>query len=356
MGYIYLVTNLINGKKYVGQTTRTIEKRWKEHQEGAFISRLDFYFYKALRKYGIENFEIKEIEQCSNELLDEKEIEYIEYYKSFYIYRQGYNLTRGGKGGSKINRNGIIKLWNQGYSAIEIARQFNVYIRGVTDTLKAIGIAQEEIYHRSQVYAQRYRLKKIYQYDYQGRLMNIYEDLNDMVDKTGYSRDYIGAACNHKYATANGYLWKYEDDDTLLEDMIKNIPPDQNHPVLQYNKEGILIREYKSLSEAERENNFSKGFLNKVIKEAGHTAGDCFWIEKNDPAFTIEQHLNAFKNRYIDRKRRIAQYDLNGNFIREYESVTDAAKQLGKESSRAAINRVINGKQKTSCGYIWKLV
>ena len=80
MGYIYLVTNLINSKKYIGQTTLTVQERWNRHLYDAFAKYDDFYFHKAIRKYGKENFKVEEICQCPNEELDEKEIYYINYY------------------------------------------------------------------------------------------------------------------------------------------------------------------------------------------------------------------------------------------------------------------------------------
>lgn len=56
--------------------------------------------YKAFNKYGIENFTIEEIEQCSNEELDNREIYWINFFNS-YKARKGYNCTSGGEGGIK---------------------------------------------------------------------------------------------------------------------------------------------------------------------------------------------------------------------------------------------------------------
>ena len=55
-GYIYLITNKINGKQYIGQTVKTVQKRWSRHL--ADSKNFDFYFYKAIRKYGKENFKV----------------------------------------------------------------------------------------------------------------------------------------------------------------------------------------------------------------------------------------------------------------------------------------------------------
>ena len=56
---IYKITNLINNKCYIGQTIKTAEQRWKEHQSHAFGSHPNDQnktLYKAIRKYGLENF------------------------------------------------------------------------------------------------------------------------------------------------------------------------------------------------------------------------------------------------------------------------------------------------------------
>jgi len=56
-GYVYLIENKINGKKYVGKTYRTIESRWKEHLKVAH-QYPERPLYRALLKYGEENFTI----------------------------------------------------------------------------------------------------------------------------------------------------------------------------------------------------------------------------------------------------------------------------------------------------------
>lgn len=61
--FIYLITNKVNGKYYVGRTTRTIEARWKEHIK-CMNSGDNRHLYLAMRKYGLENFIIEELYKC----------------------------------------------------------------------------------------------------------------------------------------------------------------------------------------------------------------------------------------------------------------------------------------------------
>lgn len=92
---IYLITNLINGKQYVGQTIKGYIHRWKIHcryariHQGKCPQLIDYVLYK----YGIENFKVELLEQVSIKEKDVKEQYYIEKYDT---YNNGYNVTIGG--------------------------------------------------------------------------------------------------------------------------------------------------------------------------------------------------------------------------------------------------------------------
>lgn len=89
---IYLITNKVNGKKYVGQSI-DIEKRWKDHIRDSKKS--EYTIHKAIRKYGVENFEFSVLEECPVDKLDEREIYWI---SELDTYNNGYNMTLGGEG------------------------------------------------------------------------------------------------------------------------------------------------------------------------------------------------------------------------------------------------------------------
>ena len=110
---IYKIENLIDHKKYIGQSVQ-IEKRWQKHKKAAFNSKDHSYnlpLYRAIRKYGLNNFSFEIIEECLCEELNEKEIFWIAKYDTFF---NGYNMTLGGasgvgRKGSKDKVIGIIK-------------------------------------------------------------------------------------------------------------------------------------------------------------------------------------------------------------------------------------------------------
>ncbi len=91
---IYLVTNLINQMKYVGQTIRTLKQRKSSHLSSSKKGST-YYLHRAIRKYGAENFKWEVIYNASSEEeLNEKETFFIKEYNS----QDGYNLTEGGRG------------------------------------------------------------------------------------------------------------------------------------------------------------------------------------------------------------------------------------------------------------------
>lgn len=106
---IYCIKNNLNNKVYIGQSIN-INHRIQEH-----ISLLNrnchsnSYLQRSFNKYGIENFSHEIIEECSEELLSEREIYWINYYDS---YNNGYNLTEGGEGlrGYKFNNDTKSKI------------------------------------------------------------------------------------------------------------------------------------------------------------------------------------------------------------------------------------------------------
>lgn len=89
---IYIITNLINNKKYVGQT-KNYRKRFREHK-GTYN---DCPISKAIKKYGVNNFSFEVIYQTLDvDHVDFLECYFIKHHNSFVDDGHGYNLTRGG--------------------------------------------------------------------------------------------------------------------------------------------------------------------------------------------------------------------------------------------------------------------
>jgi len=99
MGFIYKVTNNINGKVYIGQSIFKIEKRFNQHlSDSKKPSKCHRPFYDAINKYGQENFSIELVEEVNNDELNDREKYWIAFYRSYIGFNdcRGYNATLGG--------------------------------------------------------------------------------------------------------------------------------------------------------------------------------------------------------------------------------------------------------------------
>lgn len=93
---IYKITNTINGKVYIGQTKKSLDDRWKSHMN-RYRNNCDYHLYESMRKYGVENFTVEEIDSANNEDdLNYKEMYWISFYNS-NSSEFGYNSTPGGE-------------------------------------------------------------------------------------------------------------------------------------------------------------------------------------------------------------------------------------------------------------------
>ena len=122
--YVYKITNKANGMLYIGITTCSLAKRWREHKCAAKAG-LDTPLYNAMRKYGLEAFEMVLVhEGKTREEIQEKEKELIVQYNAYVRNGGGYNLTLGGEGYGKIVR----KVGEESYKAV-LTEELVAFIR-----------------------------------------------------------------------------------------------------------------------------------------------------------------------------------------------------------------------------------
>lgn len=125
---------------YIGQTTLSVEERYNQHMKPS-AHKKNYKIYKAILKYGVENFYFEVLESgIPEDELNEKEIYYIEKYDSF---KNGYNSTKGGDGRifNKIDDiEYIINELKNGRMAKDIADELEVNIVTINRALKSVGI------------------------------------------------------------------------------------------------------------------------------------------------------------------------------------------------------------------------
>mgnify|MGYP006339067933 CR=1 FL=1 len=148
MAFIYKITNDVNGKVYIGKTLRSVEKRWKEHIQDSKREHTESRpLYRAMNKYGIEHFHIETLEECVDEIAEEREVFWIKEYNSFGS--NGYNATVGGDGKSYVHRALILWFWLGNFNVISISKFTGYCPDTVSQVLKDYGVTVTEISSRA---------------------------------------------------------------------------------------------------------------------------------------------------------------------------------------------------------------
>lgn len=141
-GFIYVIRNTVNSKVYIGQTRVSVDIRWKEHLRHAKYG--DQVINRAMRKYGVDNFYIETLEICNLEVIDYREMYYIDLYDSTNKSK-GYNVSIGGNTPrfkrKIISISTLVDLYvNQRFSLEQIANKFEVSRYIIITELRNAGV------------------------------------------------------------------------------------------------------------------------------------------------------------------------------------------------------------------------
>jgi len=206
MGWIYIITNMKNGKCYIGQTIRKNPKvRWsceKSNPHGLLGP--------AFSKYGIENFKfdtICEINECDGwrEKLDEREI--LEILARNSLQPNGYNIERGGrryKGdgtrGKPVSEETKMKISNslKGKKHSDDRKKQN------SENNKG-----EKHPRFGKLGKDSPTSKKVVQLDFNGEQLKIFDSLSIASKEIGISIQCISKCCRGESETSHGFIWRY---------------------------------------------------------------------------------------------------------------------------------------------------
>lgn len=214
---IYKITNLLSNKCYIGQA-KDLSKRIKDHKRN--VGKVKSPLYSAIRSHGWDHFSVEILYIAETyDQLDQLEVQYIEEFKSLYPY--GYNLTTGGTGGDVTTnhpnkkhlydtRKGRIP-WNKGKKGVQIA--WNKGSKGLVkpnSTTFQAGV-NHKMYGKKQS--------------------------SETIEKRRANTDYT--------------------------EIFKNFPWEQKvkkcmKPVYQCDKEGLVVREWESVTTASKELGIAK--------------------------------------------------------------------------------------------------
>ena len=213
MPYIYKITNKLNGKVYIGKTEKTIQERWNEHcHDYAKNSESHRPLYKAMIKYGVENFYIEEVEKCSSDDLANREVYWIEHFGSF---KYGYNATIGGDGKPYIDRKIVVDAYYK-YKNIETVSKILSISR---DSVSSI-LHSNNILPVTGAEIAKARAKHIIMCDKNNAPILVFNSSYDCITwlhehnlcnakNIKSVRAHITDVCKGKRKSAYGYIWKY---------------------------------------------------------------------------------------------------------------------------------------------------
>ena len=303
---IYLITNKVNGKKYVGQHCGRKDSRWKQHLNEALKKQNPRPLYAAMRKYGTENFSYKVLEELDRmapqELLDEREIYFISEYDTYIKNGKGYNLTLGGGG--------------------------NMVTYCATDR----GEKTSESLDRTDFAA----------YDpITGELYDVYDKLDKNLDKGAiYRAAKYGENSNENgtYKIVDGYIWLMGPENHRFPEKInikdtqvakKRKPRNYSTEIAKYALSGLLVNVYdEPPRNVANQLNMSYPSLLKALRGDQRVVSGYFW--RRFPKGTSPDQIDDKLENHVIKlsKRQITTYPIfkyvNDKEVMRYPSVMDA--------------------------------
>lgn len=225
VGIIYGWYNTKSEKWYIGQTVNP-EGRFNCHIDRAINKKDKTYFYNSIRKYGLENFVYCVLEEnVLRENLNMREMDWIEYYDSFYC---GYNMTAGGNQTifseefkekmSEANKGRI--PWNKGKHGIyseETLKKLSESLKGKPGYWTNKHLSEETKKKLSESLKGKpswqkgkpsYNRKPVSKYDLNGNFIKKYDCITDAL-KENPKAGHIGEVCNGYRKQTGGFIWKY---------------------------------------------------------------------------------------------------------------------------------------------------
>ncbi len=290
-GFIYKIYNDVNSKVYIGQTRTSIKQRWKQHRVD--MKRSNSPLYRAMLKYGVDKFHIKEIVRYTSPTksdliteLNNAEQYYIAKYKSL-ASQNGYNLESGGNN------------------------------------------------HDS-------HCKVVKQYDLKLNYIQSFKNINIASNITGVDENAIRTNCEHYQQTGGCYIWCYDDDIPVKPKYISDTSYDisrldlsnisgenilklmisgwDGRRIIQYNVFGEVINIFDNPIIASEKLHIEYAKLKKYLSKRELYFDNTILRYENE-SFT-EKDLS-------DEIRPISMYDMNGNFQMRFVNKTEADKYLG---------------------------
>lgn len=293
---VYIHTNKVNGKTYIGITRTSLSRRWNNGQ-----GYRNQFFYRAIKKYGWDGFKHEIIaDNLTEDEAKELEIDLITLFHS-KVNEHGYNITDGGDSSAPTLTTKVCKV------------------------------------------------------DYHGNVIATYDSIVEASEHSLCKTHHIISCCRKKAFYSHGEMWRYErdckDKEALRNEIISNPKVDIVKPIYQFDLNNNFIREYSNCYELYNETHFNITTIiaccnGKLIHTQGYR-----WAFKDNV-----KDINNFKPRgKLTNKTKkllaVVQLDFDGNYINTFTSAVDAGQKLNLNSN--VIRQCCHGAKKSSGGYQW---
>lgn len=217
MAFIYVITNDINGKRYVGKTNDSVRKRFLQRIRESKRKRSEHRpLYKAFNKYGIDHFHVTVLEECSSDDASNREIYWI---KKLDTYgSQGYNATRGGDSKHYLDYAVLARAYLKGESIKGVSIKYGCDEHTVSVACRSLGIDIMQSADRNRLL----RSKHVIQCDKKNhnKIINTFNSITEAAfylienNLTGCKhstiRTHISEVCRGKRKSAAGFYWEFK--------------------------------------------------------------------------------------------------------------------------------------------------
>ena len=220
----------------------------------------------------------------------------------------------------------------------ETRRKISAAGKGRKPSQKCIELARERFK------GNRYRAKRIKQYDLDGKYIRTWECAMDVEKKIGIDHGNIGKCCKGGIKSAGGYQWKY--DNTNYNDINPIETSDRKIKVYQYDLNGKYIKTWDSKFQINKELGYATSNIEKCCKGQIYSAYGYKWSKD------YKDSLDAYINPHC---RKVVQLDVNKNYIKDWNSIKDASNELciKYQNIQSCCERK---SEKSKTGFIWRYI
>lgn len=291
---VYVHTNKVNGKRYVGITSMCPEKRWANGR-GYRSNRL---FYRAVQKYGWDSFAHEILESgLTKQSACEKEVELIQLMQ-LTNPKYGYNLDKGGNGSNRITEktrkrlsDGVKRYFEEHPEAKEANADRLRNLPHSTDALiryreehpdyrKAHGKYMRAYWaeHADVVGASRKKCREYYEKHPEARKLKS-EQTRRYFDEHPEAREHAARKTREYYQNPEAKRWKSKERKRFFAEHPEK---KTTKAIAQYTLEGMLIAVFASAREADVVTNVGYKKISAVVTGRQKSAGGYIWRYANE--------------------------------------------------------------------------